>query len=107
VIHAVGPIYRRGDEEVPKLLASAYRRSLEIATEYKMESIAFPAISAGVYGYPLAEAAHIALETICDHQSKHGQPKFVCFVLFSDNVFNHFQQALSQLVETMEGLKYV
>jgi O-acetyl-ADP-ribose deacetylase len=107
VIHAVGPIYRPGNEEVPKLLASAYRRSLEIATEYKMESIAFPAISTGVYGYPLAEAARIALETICDHQSKQGQPKLVHVVLFTEAVYNHFLEALAQLVDTRDGLKYI
>ena len=57
VIHAVGPVYHSGDPSIPALLASAYRRSLEVAVENGIETIAFPAISTGIYGYPLEEAA--------------------------------------------------
>ena len=63
VIHAVGPVWRGGDKNEPELLASAYRRSLEIAEAEALETIAFPSISTGAYGYPAKPAARIAIET--------------------------------------------
>ena len=65
VIHTVGPVYQANNPDVPRKLASAYRRSLEIAAEHNLNSVAFPAISTGVYGYPLEQATRIALETVC------------------------------------------
>jgi O-acetyl-ADP-ribose deacetylase (regulator of RNase III) len=67
VLHAVGPVYRGGGHGEPALLASCYRRALELAYELECRSIAFPAISTGIYGYPPREAALIALTSICDH----------------------------------------
>jgi len=64
VIHAVGPRWRGGDHDEPRLLASCYRRSLEVADELGARSIAFPAISTGIYGFPAAPAARIAVDTI-------------------------------------------
>ncbi|MCL4215949.1 MAG: O-acetyl-ADP-ribose deacetylase, partial [Candidatus Hydrogenedentes bacterium] len=64
VIHAVGPVYRDGQHGEPELLASCYRRSLEIADGRRLKSIAFPAISCGVYGYPIPEAARVAMTAV-------------------------------------------
>jgi O-acetyl-ADP-ribose deacetylase (regulator of RNase III) len=64
IIHTVGPVYRGGSHGEPELLASCYRRCLQVADELGATSIAFPAISTGIYGYPPAEAAHIAVTTL-------------------------------------------
>mgnify|MGYP000058814369 CR=1 FL=1 len=82
VIHAVGPIYRDGKHGEPELLASAYRRSLELARENNLASVAFPAISTGVYGYPMQDAARVALTTIFDFMKTYSAPKLVRMVLF-------------------------
>lgn len=71
VIHAVGPIYKEHSQHAPMLLASAYRRSLEIADEHKISSVAFPAISTGAYGYPMEEAAEIAVKTVREYANEH------------------------------------
>src|SRR4029450_11804535 len=64
VIHTVGPVYRDGRHGEPELLASAYRRSLEVAVEHTLRSVAFPSISTGAYRFPIAEAAGVALRTV-------------------------------------------
>lgn len=82
VIHTVGPVYS-GSENDPVLLSSCYRRSLDLAKEYEVHSIAFPAISAGVYGYPKKEAAAIAVSTVrawlADHPTYEISVIFSCF----------------------------
>jgi O-acetyl-ADP-ribose deacetylase len=100
VIHAVGPIWNGGKQGEPEHLAAAYRRSLELAVEYDCQSIAFPAISAGVYGYPLAEAAAIAVRTAARFLVEHQKPQLVRFVLFSDGVLNAFREAV---IEQQKG----
>jgi O-acetyl-ADP-ribose deacetylase (regulator of RNase III) len=81
VIHAVGPIWTGGHAGEPELLASAYRTSLELAGEHALRSIAFPAISTGIYGYPLAAATAIAVKTVQDGLASSGlvQVIFACF----------------------------
>ncbi len=84
VIHTVGPVYRDGRHGEPELLASAYRRSLEVAVGAGLRSVAFPSISTGAYRYPIAEAAPIALATVRRFDREHpGALDLMRFVLFS------------------------
>jgi O-acetyl-ADP-ribose deacetylase (regulator of RNase III) len=78
VIHTVGPVWRGGDHDEPALLASCYRRSLELATAHGIRSIAFPSISTGIYGYPAALAAEMAVATVKAAQFD-GDVIFCCF----------------------------
>lgn len=98
VIHAVGPIYQPDDPNVPLLLASAYRRSLELAQEHGIRSIAFPSISTGAYGYPLEEAAPIALGTVYDFISQFAAFDLVRFALFNEAIYSVYADALSRLL---------
>jgi O-acetyl-ADP-ribose deacetylase len=104
VIHAVGPVYHRGEPTVPGLLRSAYRRSLEVAVANNLETIAFPAISTGIYGYPLEEAAPLALTTVCDFLAEQNLIKLVRFVLFNLSALAVFKQALEDLVRQRNDL---
>lgn len=102
VIHAVGPIYwREGPERAAELLASAYRRSLEVAAENGAQSVAFPAISTGAYGYPMDEAAIVALQAVIDFLEMQQSPGIglVRFVLHGKQAYGVFQRVLSQLIE--------
>ncbi|MEQ8672868.1 MAG: O-acetyl-ADP-ribose deacetylase [Aggregatilineales bacterium] len=97
VIHAVGPIYRADDSHVEALLASAYQRSLELAAKHALETIAMPAISTGIYGYPVEKAAPIALQTAIDFAThKTTSIKLVRFVLFTEEIFIKFHQSLKR-----------
>lgn len=101
VIHAVGPVYRPNDPTVPQLLASAYRRSLEVAQQHQLTSIAFPAISTGVYGYPLQEACQIALKTVIDFVTGPSTTlQLIRFVLFGSQAYTVYAQALHQIAQT-------
>jgi O-acetyl-ADP-ribose deacetylase len=92
VIHTVGPVWHGGDKGEAELLASCHRRALEVAVELGCRTVAFPAISTGVYGYPVARAAEVALETTSEQLGKHPEIEEVRFVLFSDEHFQAFQQ---------------
>lgn len=100
IIHAVGPIYQPNSTDSPRLLASAYRRSLEIAAENGVKTIAFPAISTGVYGYPMHEAAQIALQTAADFARAHSDLTLIRFVLFDSQAFGTFQAVLRTIGDT-------
>jgi O-acetyl-ADP-ribose deacetylase (regulator of RNase III) len=97
VIHAVGPVWQGGEAGEAELLAGAYRRSLELAVENQCHSVALPALSTGVYGYPLDLASRIALQTAIDFLREHGQPALVRFVLFGDRAYEAFETALGEL----------
>jgi O-acetyl-ADP-ribose deacetylase (regulator of RNase III) len=100
VIHTVGPVYHReGGEHAARLLASAYRRSLEVAAENGVRSVAFPSISTGAYGYPLDEAAPVALGTVIAYLRDHPESGFelVRFVLFGRRAYGAYQRALGGL----------
>jgi O-acetyl-ADP-ribose deacetylase (regulator of RNase III) len=97
VIHTVGPVYRWDGKRAPELLASAYRRSMEIAGENGLKSVAFPSISTGAYGYPLNEAAPIALKTVADFLKAHPEIELVRFVLFDGKTLAAYEEALKTL----------
>jgi O-acetyl-ADP-ribose deacetylase (regulator of RNase III) len=96
VIHTVGPVYHGGDRGEAELLASCYRRSLEIAEERGLKSIAFPAISCGAYGYPIEEAAEIAVRAAGDEVKAGGPLELVRFVLFSDADLRVYERILAR-----------
>ncbi len=96
VIHTVGPVYRDGKHGEPELLASCYRRSLEVALENGVKTIAFPAISCGVYGYPHEDAASVAVKTVKDFLGEHQGLTLVRFVLFNRDIHNVFTDVLAR-----------
>ena len=98
VIHTVGPIYRDRSSGEGDLLASSYRKSLEIAVKNGIRSISFPSISTGAYGYPIKEAAKIALKTVVEFITEQGKPELVRFVLFSDRDLRVYEEALRDLI---------
>ncbi|MBP1700414.1 MAG: Appr-1-p processing domain protein [Deltaproteobacteria bacterium] len=101
VIHAVGPRYS-GSSQDPELLSGAYRKSLELCTQNKISSIAFPSISTGIYGYPVEEASRIALKTVMDYLKEHPEIKLVRFVLFDSRTFSVYGEALKEITEKLK-----
>jgi O-acetyl-ADP-ribose deacetylase len=97
VIHAVGPIWRGGSAGEAELLASAYRTSLRLAAEQGARTVSFPAISCGIYGYPVDQAARIAIDTVRNVlATESGSIERVTFVLFSRGTHDVFEAALNR-----------
>lgn len=97
VIHTVGPVWHGGTKGEPELLTSAYRRSFEIAAEKGLKSIAFPAISAGVYGYPMRSACEVALNAAKESLARFPQLEKVIFVLFSPDAEAIYREAFAHI----------
>jgi O-acetyl-ADP-ribose deacetylase (regulator of RNase III) len=92
VIHTVGPVWRGGQHGEPELLAACHRRSIELARGLGLRTIAFPAISTGIYGYPIEAAARVAVASV---REAIGPPlEYVYFVLFNDDALEGFRRAL-------------
>ena len=98
VIHTVGPRYHDGTKNEAGLLKSAYYESLKLASIKNLKSIAFPAISTGAYGYPIREAAHIALQTIIEYFKEHQDIQLVKFVLYDHTTYDIFTEELKKLL---------
>lgn len=94
IIHTVGPVYRGGQHGEPELLARCHQRSIELAVAHGIRTLAFPAISCGVYGYPPELAAQVALAATGEALAAQPQIELVRFVLFSEPVLQAFEQAL-------------
>lgn len=96
VFHAVGPVWRDGLHHEPELLANCYWQSLRLAQQMDLQTIAFPAISCGVYGYPLQQAARVAVNETLAWQRAHAVPRSILLVAFNDATYKAYQQALAQ-----------
>ncbi len=96
VIHAVGPVYRGGGKGEAELLASCYRTSLELAAEHECRVVAFPAISCGIYGYPVLEGARVGIKTAVDFLTQSALPQRVRWVLFTGAILKEFELALGE-----------
>jgi O-acetyl-ADP-ribose deacetylase (regulator of RNase III) len=95
VIHTVGPVWRGGTEGEPELLASCYRNSLALAVEHGIRAIAFPAISCGVYGYPIDAATEIAVREVASVLDRGAPIDRVLFVAFGADVFASYERRLA------------
>jgi O-acetyl-ADP-ribose deacetylase (regulator of RNase III) len=94
VIHTVGPVWRGGEHHEPKILANCYGSALQLAVENGIKTIAFPAISCGAYGYPIPEAAQIALKTTRDFLTIQSRMDKVIYVLCGEDIYAAYRQLL-------------
>ncbi len=99
VVHTVGPVWQGGGEGEPELLRSAYWNSLKLAAEHDAETIAFPSISTGVYGYPVEAAANVAITAVRDWDSEDKSVREIRFVLFSDEDLAVYEKVATSLGE--------
>lgn len=105
VIHTVGPIYRGGTQNEEKLLRSAYWESLQLALQNNLQSISFPAISTGIYSYPLKEAAKVALNTSTEFAKGYGGIKLIRHILFDHTTYEIFSAELKNICNHEEQIK--
>jgi O-acetyl-ADP-ribose deacetylase (regulator of RNase III) len=98
VIHTVGPVWHGGSRGESELLASAYGESLKLAAEHQLKTVAFPSISTGAYGYPVAEAARVALTTVMDFlRNEANSLENVLFVLYDFNTYSIYAEQLKKI----------
>ncbi|HCX73662.1 MAG TPA: O-acetyl-ADP-ribose deacetylase [Candidatus Cloacimonas sp.] len=97
VIHTVGPVWRGGNNREAEILANCYRNSLQLAVQNEVKTIAFPAISTGVYGFPKQKAAQIALREVANFLKNNKQLKQVIFVCFDNENYQIYQQGLDEI----------
>jgi O-acetyl-ADP-ribose deacetylase (regulator of RNase III) len=97
VIHTVGPVYKDGLHQEPELLASCYRKSLKLASVKGLKTLAFPSVSTGVYGYPMDDAAKVALTAVTDYLAQHPEIERVRFVLFGRPAYEAYAKVLREL----------
>jgi len=98
VIHTVGPIYKDGKHNEPELLENAHKNSLRLALSKGIKTIAFPSISTGAYGYPIEEAAEIALKTAINFLKEHSNIEIIRFVLFGQKSYETYVRVLKKLL---------
>jgi O-acetyl-ADP-ribose deacetylase len=97
IIHAVGPVFGECDGRDEEFLSSAYRSSLALSVEHSCSTVAFPAISTGIYGYPKHEAAEVAVATVCEWLANHELPHAVFFVLFTAQDLEIYEKLVGEL----------
>lgn len=102
VIHTVGPVYKEGSQNEKSLLAACYKNALALAEEYQLKTIAFPAISTGVYGYPLDEATEIAIRTVEEKLPDLKHVKEIIFVTFDEPTFLVYEKTLQTILENKD-----
>ena len=100
VIHVVGPVYRDGNQGEPKQLAAAYNAAFKMAAEHGLKSVAVPSLSTGAYGYPMENAARVALGTAIEFLGSHPEVELIRFVLFGSDAFDTFQIVFTELAPT-------
>lgn len=100
VIHTVGPVWHGGDQGEPGLLASCYRESLGLALEHQLQTVAFPAISCGVFGYPLDAAVTVAVTECARFVGEHPLPRQVIFACFDDTALGLYEAELARRVSS-------
>ena len=98
VVHTVGPVYHGGNKGEADLLQDAYRNSLKLARENGLQSISFPAISCGVYGYPIDEAARLAMKTCIEFARENTGVKLIRHILFNRQIYDIFAAELKKMV---------
>lgn len=102
VVHTVGPVWRGGNAGEAELLASCYKRSLEIASQKELKSIAFPAISTGIYGFPFLQASKIALKAVLNYLNENpNQFEKIVFILFSDDDYIRFNKIKRSIIDEL------
>jgi len=106
VVHTVGPVYRGGDWGEAETLASCYRESIRIADEHGVQSLAFPAISTGAYGYPVSDAATIAMSTVAKALPSTNHVNLIRFVLFDGAALQSYLSAAEKLRNPVTSLPY-